>query len=114
MALIDEELKAALRQHKEREPNAEDIRKAVDLVFKRLKSPLVDTWGCTHAAHLVTMIERLGLVSTEVQNVAEAHRNEMPGSERSYREDLVGQLAELGANVLVMIVDEMRSIRKLG
>lgn len=112
MSLLDEELKEAMRQHRPRTPD--DIRKAIELVLKRLEAPLADTWGCSHPGHLVTMIERLGMVSTEVQNVADAASNGMPGAERNYREDLVQQLCELGGNVLVMIAEELRAIRRLG
>lgn len=92
----------------------DEIRRAVELILKRLDAPLVDTWGISHPGHLVNLIERLGMVSTEVQNVAEAKRDGMPGAERNFREDLAKQLEELAANVLVMLTDELRAIRKLG
>jgi hypothetical protein len=85
------------------------IRNAASLILDQLAKPLADTWGCTHAGHLVTIVERLGRVSTEIQNVAD-HRDS-PGAERNYREDLVKQLAELGANVLVMIAEELEALR---
>lgn len=86
------------------------IRNATSLVLTSLGKPLADTWGCTHAGHLTTMVERLGHISTEIQNVADAVRDGMPGAARNYREDLVKQLAELGANVLVMIVEELKTL----
>lgn len=113
MSLLDDALAEAVRARQARDPEV-DIRKALELIAKQLRAPLADTWGCSHPGHLVTMIERLGMVSTEVQQVAEAHANGMPGAERNYREDLVKQLAELGANVVTMIVEEIHAIRKLG
>ncbi len=86
------------------------IRDAASLVLDQLAKPLADTWGCTRAGHLATIVERLGRVSTEIQNVA-GHRGS-PGAERAYREDLVRQLSELGANVLVMIAEELEALRR--
>lgn len=114
MSLLDDELREATRRAKANSTVDDEIRRAVEIVLKRLNAPLADTWGCSHPGHLVTMIERLGRVSTEVQNVSESVRDGMPGAERNYREDLVGQLAELGGNVLVMLVEELRAIRRLG
>lgn len=88
-----------------------NVRNAASLVLTRIAKPLADTSGCTHAGHLVTIVERLGLVSTEIQNVAEAVAAGMPGTERTYREDLVRQLAELGGNILVMIAQELEALR---
>jgi hypothetical protein len=85
------------------------IRNAASLILDRLTKPLADTWDCTHAGHLVTIVERLGHVSTEIQHIAD--HKESPGAERNYREDLVKQLAELGANVLVMLTEELEALR---
>ena len=98
------------------------------LVLTALGKPLADTWGCTHAGHLTTLVERLGRVSSEIQNVERlgrvsseiqnvAENADMSGAQRAqraYREDLVRQLAELGANVLVMIAEELATIGKAG
>jgi hypothetical protein len=86
------------------------IHDAVMLILDQLAKPIADTWGCTHAGHLVTIVERLGRVSTEIQNVTD-HKG-APSIERTCREDLLKQLAELGMNVLVMIAEELEAISR--
>lgn len=82
------------------------VHAATSLVLDHVAKPLTDTWGCTHAGHLATIVERLGRVATEIGNVS-AHQGSAPGAERLYRRDLVKQLAELGANVVVMLAEEL-------
>jgi hypothetical protein len=89
------------------------IRNSVSLILDRLEKPLADISGCTHAGKLVTLVERLGMISTEIQNIAEAEPS-MPGATRLYREDLVKQLAELGANALAFIADELKALNADG
>jgi len=85
----------------------EDVRAAVQRVVSQLDRPLVDTWGCPRHGHVVALVERLGLVATAVQQIAE----HPPETRRVYREHLVDQLAELAANAVVMLVEEMATLR---
>ena len=76
---------------------AEDVRAAVARVMNQIDRPLADTWGCSLPGHVVTLVERLGAVSTAVQRIAEGGPD--------CRENLVKQLAELAANAVVMLVE---------
>jgi hypothetical protein len=75
----------------------EDVRVAVQRVMNQLDQPLVDAWGCSLHDHAEALVERHGVVSNEVQRIAEGG----PGS----RENLIKQLAELAANAVVMLVE---------
>jgi hypothetical protein len=50
---------------------AEDVRAAVQRVMRQLDRPQVDAWGCSRHGHVVALVERLGLVATAVQQIAE-------------------------------------------
>lgn len=88
---------------------SKDVRGAIQRVLQQLDCPLVDTWGCSHAAHVLTIVERIGKVSTVAQKIAS--NSEMPGARRVCREDLVVQLAEFAVNVVAMLTDEMTALR---
>jgi hypothetical protein len=129
MSLLDDELRMRLSEYRERKNTmpsetvkiehttrgGEAFRQAVLRVLRRMdEGPMVDTWGCTHPAHIVTMVERLGAVSAATGHIYEVQRGEVEGNEIEARKALVDQLAELGANVLTMLTDELRAIQKLG
>lgn len=57
----------------------------------------------THG-HVVALVERLGLVATAAQQIAE----QTPEARHVCREYLVDQLVELTANAVVMLAEELR------
>ena len=82
-----------------------DVLAALQRVLRQIDAPISDTWGCTHGGHMLTIVERLGRVSMCAQFVRQS------GMQAVYRRDLVNQLAELGANVLAMLTEEMAALR---
>jgi hypothetical protein len=76
--------------------------------MSQLDRPLADTWGCSRHGHVVALVERLGLVANAAQQIVE-HASEarrVCGDKR-----LVDQLAELTANAVVMLAEEMATLR---
>lgn len=85
----------------------EDVRAAVERVVNQLDRPLVDTWGCSRHGHVAALVERLGMAASAAQQIAE----HPPETRRVYREHLIDQFAELVANAIVMLVEEMATLR---
>jgi hypothetical protein len=83
------------------------VRAAVERVVSQLDRPLVDTWGCSRHGHVAAHVERLGVVASAAQQIAE----HSPETRQVYREHLVAQLAELAVNAIVMLVEEMATLR---
>lgn len=90
-------------------PSESDVLAALQRVLRQVDAPIADTWGCSHGGHVLTIVERLGRVSTSAQLVDQSA--EMPAMQRTCRQDLVEQIAELGANVLAMLTEEMVKLR---
>jgi hypothetical protein len=86
-----------------------DVLAALQRILRQADTPLADTWGCTHGGHMLTIVERLGRVSMFAQLVGA--NAEMPGMQAACRRDLVEQIAELGANVLALLTEEMVALR---